>query len=255
MIKLDLTKSAEALRLDLTKRGVDPAQLRAQVIINMDVSGSFEGEHIKGITNQLMARLLPWGLVFDVNGEIDVFTFSDKEDGAHHVGTVDRNTYDGYVKREIIGKVPRWSSGTDYSHVLRKNLRHFGWIPDETKAESKRGFFSKLLGKPEPAANSSPVKKDRTFVIMITDGENNSNDKEPTRRLLAESQARQDEVYFLFIGYSSAGAAFSFLKEISDKYANTGLVVIDDLEKFTNMPDDELNELLIGDELVTWLKA
>ena len=48
---------------------------------------------------------------------------------------------------------------------------------------------------------------------------------------------------------------FSFLNEIGDRFGNTGTVVITDLEKFTNLPDEQLNEQLLGDELVGWLKA
>lgn len=171
---------------------------------------------------------------------------------------VTADTVEGYVRREVINKVPGWNGGTDYSYVLEKNLQHFGWVngAPAPAAKPSGGFFKKMFGSSEPAApvaTAAPMKKDRSLVIHITDGDN--SDKDRTEQILAESEARKDEVYFLFIGFSNQGGDFPFLKKIGDRFGNTGLVVVRDLEKFTSQSDDELNELLLGDELVGWLKA
>ena len=100
-----------------------------------------------------------------------------------------------------------------------------------------------------------PVARRRSLVLFNTDGGNSDRDR--TMRILEESEKRKDEIYFLFIAYADPRRRpdFSFLNEIGDRFGNTGTVVITDLEKFTNLPDEQLNEQLLGDELVGWLKA
>ncbi len=261
-LKLNLDKSAAKLRLDLSKKGLDPSKLKSQVIIDLDVSGSFENEHKQGLTARLITRLVPWALVLDVNGEIDLFTFADGPENAHHVGTVDADNCETFVRDHVIDKVPGWRGGTHYSHVLEKNLQLFGWIP-ESRAISpapqikKPGFLERLFGgaqsaNPQPAVSATPKKKERSLVAFITDGANNDQDR--TRQILRDSQKRGDDVYFLFIGFSGGGGKFDFLKQIADEFDNTGLVIINNLDEFTTRTDEELNELFLGDELVTWFQ-
>jgi hypothetical protein len=219
-MKLDLTKSAGALRLSLEKAGIVTAP-KVDLAFNLDVSGSFDDEHRGGLTQKLLSRMVPWGMVFDPNEQLDVFTFSNGERNAFHVGTINEHTHDGYIASKIIDKVPGYNGRTDYSYVIEKNLAHFA-------------------GK-------------RSIVVHVTDGDN--DDKDRTRRVLSESEARKDPVYFLFIGVSNQGSKFPFLESIGDDYGNTGLVTIKDLEKFVSQDDEQLNELLLGQELLEWLKA
>ena len=256
-LKLDMNKSAQALQFSLEKKGVNVGNLRAEVAIDFDVSGSYEGEHRGGQTQQLLTRLVPWGLVFDPDKQLDVFTFSDGPGHVHHVGMVTPANCDGFIKREIIDIVPGWNGGTDYSHVLEANLKTFGWIGggEQQVAKQGGGFLGRVFGqKPAPQV-VVPVARRRSLVLFNTDGGNSDRDR--TMRILEESEKRKDEIYFLFIAYADPRRRpdFSFLNEIGDRFGNTGTVVITDLEKFTNLPDEQLNEQLLGDELVGWLKA
>ncbi|MGT2467744.1 hypothetical protein ACVOMV_27225 (plasmid) [Mesorhizobium atlanticum] len=52
------------------------------------MSGSFEHEHEEGTTSKLIERLVPYGMVLDPDGAMDVFTFSHGERAAYRVGTV-----------------------------------------------------------------------------------------------------------------------------------------------------------------------
>lgn len=245
---VDLNKSERALRLSLQKHGiVTPPQ--ADLAFNLDVSGSFRDEHEDGLTQDLLSRLVPWGMVFDPDKKLDVFTFSDGREHVHHVGDITPATVDGYIQNRIIDRVPGWRGGTDYSYVLEKNLQHFGWLPKEQAVPASRSFFGFGRSKPAPAA---PVEKKRSIVIHVTDGDN--SDHERTEHVLAESEARGDQVYFLFIGISNQGGGFPFLKKIGDRFSNTGLVVIRDLRRWAAQDDDVINNELIGDELVQWLK-
>jgi hypothetical protein len=175
-LQLNLHKSAETLRLSLDKAGVTP-EIKAELIFDMDVSGSFEHEHEEGTTSKLIARLVPYGMVLDPDGRMDVFTFSHGERSVHHVGTVTPDDCEDYIVRNVIDKVPGWKGGTSYSYALERNLQHFGWLP----ASATGGFFSRFfgIGKETPAA----IKK-RSIVIFVTDGENEEADEARTIRVL-----------------------------------------------------------------------
>ena len=248
-ISLDLNKSAQSLTLSLAKAGVNTPP-SAEVAFDLDVSGSFHDEHCDGLTQDLLMRLVPWGMVFDPDQKLDVFTFSSSPESAHYAGEITPVTADGFIKRSIIQKVPGYGCGTDYSFVLAKSLEHFGWANGSPAAPPKRSFFG--FGSSKAAAPAAPLAKKRSIVIFVTDGDN--TDKRETEQVLAESEARGDGVYFLFIGISNGGGSFPFLKKIGDRFSNTGLVVINDLKRFNAQSDEELNGQLIGGELVTWLK-
>jgi len=243
-LQLNLEKSKASLQMCLQKAGVSqPPAMDMGVLL--DVSGSFEDEHRDGTTNKLLSRLVPWGLTFDPDGKLDLTTFSNGPAHVQRVGSVTAQNYEDFVQRQVIGRVRGWNGGTDYSYGIEDFLRLFGWLDNEGKTP---GFLGKLFGE-KPVA---PVERRRSLVTVITDGEN--NDAARTREVLRRSQARHDEVYFLFIGVSNQGSSFPFLEEIGDEFDNTGLVVVPEIRQFVRMEDDALNEMLLLDELVTWLK-
>lgn len=247
---LDLNKSASTLRLALDKAGVG-ANIKAELVFDIDVSGSFEHEHEEGTTSKLITRLVPYGMVLDPDGKMDVFTFSDGERNAHSVGTVTPDDAEGYVTRNIVDRVPGWNGGTTYSYVLQRNLEHLGWAPC-VEDHGTGGFLSRFLGrKPEPHAH----ERKRSIVIFVTDGDNDESDEELTMRVLEQSQERGDQVYFLFIGACEHTVEFKFLKTISQRFKNTGVVIVRDLDAFVDKSDDELNAALLGPELVEWLRS
>ena len=70
-LQLDLQKSARTLRVSLEKAGV-AADVKAELIFDMDVSGSFEHEHEEGTTSRLIERLVPYGMELDPDGRMGV---------------------------------------------------------------------------------------------------------------------------------------------------------------------------------------
>jgi len=249
-LSLDLNKAAQSLRLSLDKAGVAP-DIKAELIFDIDVSGSFEHEHEEGTTSTLIERLVPYGMVLDPDGAIDVFTFSDGKNHAHRVGTVTPANAEGYILREVVNAVPGWNGGTSYSYVLEKNLQHFGWLPCE-ESHGIGGFISRFFGgSKEPHIH----EKKRSIVIFVTDGENESADEARTIRVLKESQERGDNVYFLFMGICEHNVDFKFIKTIAKRFENTGVVIIRDLEGFVEKSNEEISAELLGPELVAWLKS
>jgi hypothetical protein len=251
-LSLDLNKAESKLKLDLAKLGVNPA-VQMEVCFDLDVSGSYDDEHRDGQTQRLLERLVPLSMVFDPDKQMDVFTFSDGLRHVHHAGFITPATVDGFIKNVIIDRVPGYNGRTDYSYVLERNLEHFGWKEATAPAQKSGGFFSRLTSSPKAAAPTTPAAKRRSLVLFNTDG---SNDDEPrTRQVLRDSQQRQDGVYFLFIAYANQGARFPFLQKIGDEFDNTGLITINNLNQWLNQSDEEINNQLLGDELVRWLKA
>ncbi len=244
-LTLNLQKSSASLRLSLEKKGV-LAMPRLDMACALDVSGSFQDEHADGITTALLGRLAPWGLTFDPDRKIDVLTFSNGPRSAHRVGALDESNYQDYVRQHVYEKVPGWNGGTDYSYVLERALQEFGWIENPQK---KAGFLGRLFGQKD----APPAQKKRSLILFITDGDN--NDKDRTREVLRASEGRRDEVYFLFLGVANGGGRFGFLESIGDEFGNTGFKEISDIRGFVGKSDEEINEFLLDDELIGWLKG
>lgn len=248
-IVLNLQKSQTALKLCLQKSGIVKPPV-VDVAVVLDVSGSFKDEHEDGTTNDLLTRLVPWGATFDRDHKLDLITFSDGARSAHLVGEVTPDNYQGYIAREVIGRVPGWGGATDYSYPIERALQQFGWLaaPDESAAG---GLFGRLFGRGRSNAATPQTARRSSLVIFITDGDN--HDKPRTRQVLRESQARGDGVYFLFLGVSNQGSRFPFLEAIGDEFDNTGFVAIRNLRAFVQQTDDDLNGQLLGPELLRWL--
>ncbi|MDE2446884.1 MAG: VWA domain-containing protein [Alphaproteobacteria bacterium] len=249
-LSLDLNKAAKSLRLSLEKAGV-AADIKADIIFDIDVSGSFEHEHEEGTTSVLIERLIPYGMVLDPDGAMDVYTFSSGPKNAHRVGTVTPADSKEYILRNVVGQVPGWNGGTTYSYVLEMNLQHFGWLPCDHDHE-KLGFLSRYFARPKPP--HAHLKR-RSIVIFMTDGENDPSDHRRTMQILEESEARGDQVYFLFLGICEHDVDFKFLKTIAKRFKNSGVVIITDLEGFVEKSDDQISAELLGPELISWLKA
>lgn len=241
-LQLNLEKSAQKLVLSLEKSGITPPKL--DVAFGLDVSGSFEDEHLKGVTNQLLARLLPWGLVFDPDRKIDMFTFSNGAAHVQEVGAVNEQNYENFVRSRIVGKVAGWNGGTDYSYLVERMLQSFGW----TDTVKKVSLFGRMLGQKDQVVQGA---RRRSLAIVVTDGDN--MDKPRTMDVLRQSEARGDQVYFLFIGISNQGSSFPFLERIGDTFGNTGFVAVPNLRQFVEMDDDALNQALLNEELLDWL--
>ena len=244
-LTLDLNKSQQALRLNLAKAGLNEPP-KVDVAFVLDVSGSFDDEHRQGVTNDLMTRLIPWAALFDPDQKMEVYTFSNGPKSVHHAPDVNVRNYPGYVQREVIG-CPGYMGGTDYSYVLERVLIDFGWLP----AEAPRvGLLSRLLGAtPAPAPK---IQARQTLIFFVTDGEN--ADAARTTALLNASQARGDGVYVHFIGVSNQSAQFPYIQQLGSRFGNVGFTAVNKVRQWVQQPDEAINQALISDELVAWLK-
>lgn len=248
---VDLKKSAETFRVSLAKRGVEKMPA-LEMAAALDVSGSFEDEHDDGLTGDFLTRIVPWGITFDPDGKIDVFTFSDGAASAHYVGAIEAGNYRNYVRDNIIRKVPGYGGGTDYAHVLKLILAHFGWtdLPGAPQKAVRPGFFARLFGSSavQVAENSAPR---RSIVFFVTDGAN--DDPAETIAVIGDAERSGYETFFVFVGISNQKVSFTLLNQLASKHGNAIFRKIEDIGKFNTLSDEALNEFFLDDKLTAWL--
>ena len=239
-INLNLEKSSETLKLCLQKAGLHTPP-EVEVCFNMDVSGSFEREHKLGYTNALMNRMVPWGMVFDPDKKLDLFTFSDGNSHAYYVGEVTSDNCQDYIANNVCDKVPGWNCGTDFSYVLKKNLEQFGW-----EGKKEQGFFSRLFGKKD---TRTPRK---SLILHITDGE--ASDIPKTTQVLRDIEENGYKVYVIFFGIGTNPSGSKDIRNLADRFDNVSCFICDDIRGFITMTDEQINEALISDKLINYLK-
>lgn len=215
-----LTKAQAGLDnqiIRLKKRGFDLSNHRARVVIVIDRSGSMDWQFRNGDVQDILTRLLPLGLRFDDNGEVEVYVFNSSCD---QMESMNMGNYETYVKNCIIRKGYGPSGGTRYAPVINKTIRDYN------------------DGSPYP-----------TFVLFITDGDN--SDHSDTDRAIRESSKYKN--FYQFVG--SGQGPFPYLEQLDDLSGravdNTAFVKVAD---FARLTDDELYEKLL-EQYPQWLRA
>jgi len=207
----------ETLGITLEKKALK--NVHARVAIVMDQSGSMSNLYKNGTVQAVIERILPIGLQFDDNGELDIWLFSDK---FKRLDSITENDFYQYVNREIMNKRENqiWG-GTRYAPVMQDVL---------TKYVSE-----------EPSTIP-------TFVIFVTDGEN--FDHSQSESVIRE--ASNHNIFWQFVGIGDED--FKFLKKLDDlkgrKIDNANFFQIENINKIS---DEELYNLLLN-EYPVWEK-
>jgi hypothetical protein len=221
---LDLRKEKV---LDLKKQAGLDGQL-AQVVLVLDFSGSMSDLYRSGSVQRLVERILPLGLAFDDNGQVDCYLFHNNVFRIRK--PIERISVTNYITDNVLGKYAM--GGTSYEPVITKIVEDFG--------KKKGGLFTrKTFDRLE-----YPV-----YVIFITDGDN--DDKTLTESAIRE--ASHTGIFFQFIGIGKS--RFPFLERLD----NLGGRNIDNANFFTvadldNKTDDQLYSLLLT-EFPAYVKA
>lgn len=214
--------------------------------LNFSVARSLVDEHQEGLTAALLARLVRWGMTIDPDQKVDVFTFGEAPESAYFAGRIDQQASIDFMCSHVIGRVPGYDRGkAHFSPVLELNLQHFGWT-----APTVQGNLLEQVWSYATAPLTRPSKK-RSLIITVSDGHN--GDEQATEAVLAASAARQDEVYFLFLGVSNQDTVFPFINLMGERFDNVGFVAVPDVMHWVEQSDDAIGQTLIGSELVAWL--
>lgn len=228
--KVSLSKSVVNLSktvVDLSKKAqVDLGSVKAQVVVVMDYSGSMSGMYKDGTVQGVINKMVPLGLTFDDNGEIEVYRF---DHSYAKMPTLSIENFENYVRECMMqGNM----GGTAYAPVLKAiNNDYLGG-----------GFFSKMLGKDKSGQN--PV-----FVIFITDGDN--SDKAATNGIITELAKKNCFIQFVGVG----NADMSYLEALDDlegrECDNTGFVRFANIN---NVDDIDLYNSVL-EQFADWLKV
>src|SRR5208283_1739944 len=87
---------------------------KAQVVLMLDISGSFESLYRNGFVQRVIERLVPVAMHFDDNGEMEFYLFESS--CRKHNKNVTASNVDGIINREILGKYS--FGGTQYGPAI-----------------------------------------------------------------------------------------------------------------------------------------
>lgn len=254
MGKINLTKDKDALgghvvnlskcMVNLSKKAdVDLGAAKARVIAVLDYSGSMSYEYRTGVVQQVLNKLVPLGLTFDDNGEIEVYLF---QNGYKKIEEMTINNYSNYVKN-VIDRSGYSMGGTEYAPVLTA-IRD---IHKPVKANVAGGFLKGLFKKKTVEAPDNVVGdvNENIFVIFITDGDN--SDKRETDAIIRELSQTRTFVQFIGIGSEK----FKYLQQLDDldgrEVDNTGFTKFKDISKVS---DTDLYSKVL-EQFADWLKV
>lgn len=255
--KISLVKRQEKLVISLKKKKI--AQITLRVASALDISGSMQSLYRNGTVSDFVGKLLPFGMQFDDNQQIDMWAFNNY---SSELPPATAAVYDDYV-----GKCMRNVSingGTSYAPVIQAIYdEYFGGVPMKTvtreiEVQEQRpvsGFFAKLTGKTETVTvkktvteqvpdTSVSVDTTPAMVFFQTDGEN--NDESAVRTVLDRNKGKP--IYWFMVGVGNA--RFSFLKALADEYDNVAFIGIDDLD----LSDEALYDKLLSEEFGQWVE-
>lgn len=211
---LDLRKT---MVLDLSKK-IGLRNQKSAVVLALDYSGSMRQLYKDGTVQELVERILPLGLAFDDNGEVDFYLFH--EGFIKLPENITLKNIAGYISNKVINKYTMGS--TNYAPVINDIVSRFK--PGKT-----------LMGLGSPKKLDYPV-----YVLYITDGIN--DDKRATEKALIDASSYG--IFFQFIGIGEE--KFPFLEKLDDlsgrKIDNANFCIIKSPKDKT---DEELYSLLL----------
>ncbi len=216
------------LVLDI-KKNKNITDQKAQVVLALDYSGSMSGLYTSGVVQKTLERVLPLGLGFDDNGEVDFYLFHD---GVRKVNpNITLKNLDNYVSNNVKGQM----GGTNYAPCIMEIVKDFAVMKNT-------GGFMGIGGKKDYAPMDLPI-----YVIFMTDGENFDH----TEAENAIKEASKCGIFFQFVGIGNAN--FSFLKKLDNL---TGRLVDNanffELNDITTVSDSDLYNRLLN-EFPQWL--
>jgi Uncharacterized protein containing a von Willebrand factor type A (vWA) domain len=212
--KLNMRKETMS-KLCMTKKEL--GTVRARVAVAFDYSGSMEKWYKRGVVQDIMEKLLPIGLKFDDNGELDMWLFDDH---FKRLPSVTEDNFYEYINREVIIKGYDMG-GTNYAPVMKDIYNRYA--------------------KDEPLDYPS-------LVLFITDGDN--YDKDQAERMIRE--ASKKNIFWQFVGVGNGNFDFlEMLDEMEGRFVdNANFFPIKDIH---NMSDEDLYEKLLF-EYPSWEK-
>lgn len=234
--KFILEKEVSKAKFVLEKKKVK--SIKAHIVVALDVSGSTSEMYKNGTFQEAFQKVLPIGILFDDNGEIDTYVFCNQDKNQKIDVNANQENYADYINENILNNsdLQLWG-GTDYSPVIEKIATDFGL---------KNKVLSRFFGgkKYSEKTNSGhPV-----IVYFFTDGEN--QDHVDTLKTLNELQSANSNIYIQFIGIGRQ--SFPAIEKYASDYPNVGFLHVRDL--YSDASSDDFTEKLLNEELCSYLR-
>jgi len=227
-MSISLEKRVETVKISLEKKKAP--QVSVDVAFAVDISGSMNGMYRDGTVQDVIDRIYAMAYAMDPDKTLEVFAFNT---GVKHLPPMVEADYGSYVNKHV---APIVGGGTNYAPLFEEVNHIYG-----TKKAQKKGFFGGLFGKKDES--TSGTKEKPLYVIFITDGD--ATDSSDTRKVIKEME--NSNVYIQCVGI---GGGFRLLESIADEYDHVGFCAMNDIR----ISDEEMYNLFITDELVTFLK-
>jgi hypothetical protein len=180
--------------------GID--KVKAQVVLVLDRSGSMDTMYNNGTVQETLERILPIGMAFDDNEEVDFYLFHDR---AFKAENLTKTTIAGLANR--VNK--KYSTGgTSYAPPIRMIMEEMGMT--KTEKVTSGGFLGFGKKETEKTTKVSGPADYPVYVIFITDGAN--FDKGETEQAIIE--ASRLNIFIQFVGIGGGAGSFPFLEKL-----------------------------------------
>ena len=212
-----LISLAKKAQITLEKKNL--TQLKAKVAVVLDVSGSMNGQYSRGRVQEVLNRLIPLAVAFDLDGELDVFGFGAKP---VQLSPATLSNYSDYVNTDPGG----W-----------KKCEVGSLINDEPKAMRMVMDYYGRQGDKMPV-----------YIMFLSDGGVHEN--RAITKLMTE--AASQPFFWQFVGLG--GSSYGILEKLDDMPGrlvdNCNFFAVDDLH---DMTEEQLYDALM-EEFPGWLK-
>lgn len=241
---ISLQKREETLKLSLKKKNINLGSTIFRVACALDISGSMSPLYRNGTMSDFVGKLLPFGMVFDDNQEIDMFAF---DHGTQEIPPATPDVYDDYVGKCMHGV--SISGGTDFAPIIEEITYEYfdDIVTTQTTERPASGFLNKLFGKKEVETayiHTPNMEGVPAIVFFQTDGES-GNIQACTR---AMQNAAQYPIYWVMVGVGNG--TFPQLQALKNKFDNVDLITVESL----SLSDEDLYEKILSGGLSDFIK-
>lgn len=214
-----LVNLAKKAAVSLEKKQL--TQVKAQVGLVLDASGSMHQQYVKGRVQEVIERLLPLAVHFDDDGSLECWAFGEK---TTQLSSVSLKNVQGYVEHSDAGW-KKWRVGARFNEE-----------PIAIKAVID--FYRNNMSQGVPV-----------YILFISDGGVSSASSRKIRELITE--AAKLPIFWQFVGIG--GSRYGILEELDDLSGrvvdNCNFFALDDLH---DVSEEALYDRLLN-EFPQWL--
>lgn len=249
MAKLNLAKEQKAV-LSLTKAKNQGKDLKMQVKLLQDVSGSMSDEFQDGLMESVLQRVIAFASMIDPDSKVETYAYSTN---AMYLGELDVSVFDNATNVFLQKAKPVLWNGTNYSKAFTLLNENSGAAKAVDVAVEPTGLFGKIKGmfggaKAVEVAAEVPAAAYPNLVIFITDGEDfgsRTSFMSELKRTIADGNT-----FVLLLGAGNHPTDFTLLEEADRQLEGVDFVSANGIRDLDN---DSFYEKLLTPELMRFI--